>query len=71
MLDLNMTGGMPVSQTTAYGGVNIAVTSYVESINGSWPLLEATFKVVDAQSWEGGRGKRCQLWVELGQWANL
>lgn len=68
MLNLNMTGGMPVTQSMTLDGVAIEVTSYVESINGSSPPLEAIFEVVDAWSWEGGRGERCQLWAELGQW---
>ncbi|KAK7757333.1 hypothetical protein SLS62_000883 [Diatrype stigma] len=69
MLNLNMTGGMPVTQSMNFDGSDIAVTSYVESTNGSWPPLEVSLHVVDAWSWEGGRGKRCQLWAELGAWA--
>ncbi|KAI4863858.1 carboxylesterase [Hypoxylon rubiginosum] len=69
MLNLNMTGGMPVTQSMSIGGADIEATIYVESTNGTWPPLEAIFQVVDAWSWEGGRGKRCQLWAELGSWA--
>ncbi|KAI1772336.1 Alpha/Beta hydrolase protein [Hypoxylon cercidicola] len=69
MLNLNMTGGMPVTQSMAFDGMEIEVTSYVESTNSSSSPLEAVFEVVDAWSWEGGRGKRCQLWAELGKWA--
>ncbi|KAI0407572.1 carboxylesterase [Xylaria palmicola] len=69
MLNLNMTGGKPVVSQIQVGGKTIDLTSYVPSTDGSYPELEAAFNVVSGWSWEGGRGKRCQLWVELGQWA--
>lgn len=42
--------------------------------DGTFPLLDlnvtdsdaANFKVADGMLWEGGRGSRCDLWVELG-----
>ncbi|KAF2965544.1 hypothetical protein GQX73_g8010 [Xylaria multiplex] len=67
-LNLNMTGGMPVTTTRQVGGKPIDLTSYVPISDGSYPELEALFNVVPGWSWEGGRGKRCQLWVDLGQW---
>jgi hypothetical protein len=69
LLNLNMTGGMPVTTPTQRNGKTINLTSYLPSNNSSYPALEAIFDVVPGWSWEGGRGKRCQLWVELGQWA--
>ncbi|KAK5628761.1 hypothetical protein RRF57_004476 [Xylaria bambusicola] len=69
MLNLNMTGGMPVTTPRQVGGSVVNITSYVPSSGGSYPELEATFNLVPGWQWEGGRGQRCQLWVELGQWA--
>ncbi|KAI1745212.1 carboxylesterase family protein [Xylaria scruposa] len=69
MLNLNMTGGMPVDNPNQVGGKTLDLTSYVPSTDGSYPELEASFKLVSGWSWEGGRGKRCQLWVDLGPWA--
>ncbi len=69
LLNLNMTGGIPVTTTRQVGGSLIDLTSYVPSSGGSYPELEAVFNLVPGWSWEGGRGKRCQLWVDLSQWA--
>ncbi|KAI1768600.1 carboxylesterase family protein [Hypoxylon sp. FL1150] len=69
MLNLNMTGGMPITQPATFDGAEIGLTSYVGNTNGSWPPLEAVFKIVDAWSWDGDRGRRCHLWAELGKWA--
>ncbi|KAI0455835.1 carboxylesterase [Xylaria acuta] len=69
LLNLNMTGGMPVNTQNQVGGKAINLTSYVPSTGGSYPELEASFNLVSGWSWEGGRGRRCQLWVDLGQWA--
>ncbi|KAI1336476.1 carboxylesterase [Xylariaceae sp. FL0016] len=69
LLNLNMTGGMPVTQTQTLDGKTIVLTSYVESTNSSYPPLEAVFNLAEGWSWEGGRGQRCQLWAELGKWA--
>lgn len=69
MLNINMTGGMPVMTPRQVGSNVIELTSYVPSSNGSYPQLEATFNLVDGWSWEGKRGQRCQLWVDLSQWA--
>lgn len=32
------------------------------------PGLKNNISVVDAWAWEGGRGKRCEVWRELGVW---
>lgn len=69
MLNLNMTGGMPVTNVNNVGGKNIALTSYRPSTSDAYPPLEADFNLVPGWSWEGGRGKRCQLWVDIGRWA--
>ncbi|KAI1421158.1 carboxylesterase [Xylaria sp. FL1777] len=69
LLNLNMTGGIPVTVPRQVGDSVIDLTSYVPSSGGSYPELEAAFNLVPGWSWEGGRGKRCQLWVDLNQWA--
>ncbi|KAI1812597.1 carboxylesterase family protein [Poronia punctata] len=69
LLNLNMTGGTPVTSVTGVGGKDLALTSYVPSTDESYPPLESDFKVVSGWSWEGERGRRCQLWADLGQWA--
>ncbi|KAI8623153.1 carboxylesterase [Xylariaceae sp. FL1651] len=69
LLNLNMTGGMPVATPSRLGGKSINITSYVPSTSTSYPPLEAAFNVAPGWTWEGGRGERCQLWVDLGQWA--
>lgn len=60
MLNLNMTGGTPTDILWSNPDNRFYVTQYVG------PGLEAKFEVVDAWSWEGGRGKRCDLWARLG-----
>ncbi|KAI1442597.1 alpha/beta-hydrolase [Annulohypoxylon stygium] len=67
MVNLNMTGGVPISTTFNLDGTLVHVVSYVSG-NGTSPPLEAKFNIVEGSSWEGGRGKRCQLWADLGPW---
>lgn len=67
-LNMNMTGGVPIITPTVYDGKTIPVISYVPGNDSSSPPLVAEFEVVDAMSWEGGRGERCQLWADLGPW---
>ncbi|KAI1408326.1 alpha/beta-hydrolase [Hypoxylon sp. FL1857] len=67
MLNLNMTGGTPITTPVTLNGSTIPVTSYVAG-NGTSPPLKAEFRVAEASSWEGGRGERCQLWADLGPW---
>ncbi|KAI1136243.1 alpha/beta-hydrolase [Hypoxylon sp. FL0543] len=67
MLNLNMTGGTPVTTPVVLDGVTVQVTSYVSG-NGTASPLRADFRVAEGSFWEGGRGERCQLWAELGPW---
>ncbi|KAI0388539.1 carboxylesterase family protein [Xylariaceae sp. FL0594] len=71
MLNLNMTGGMPVTTVRNVGGKSISLTSYTASTSDAHPPLKAKFNLASGWSWEGGRGKRCQLWADLGPWALL
>lgn len=57
MVNLNQTGGEEVA--VAYTG-SVNVTEYVG------PGLENAFTVVDAYTWEGGRGYRCDFWRSMG-----
>lgn len=45
---------------TPVGGSVINITQMIN------PGLEALFRIVNAESWEGGRGERCELWRSLG-----
>ncbi|KAI0114466.1 carboxylesterase family protein [Nemania sp. FL0031] len=69
LLNINMTGGMPTASQLSVGGKVLNLTSYVPSTDGSYPELRTAFTSASGWSWEGGRGKRCQLWVDLGPWA--
>lgn len=61
MLNINMTGGVPeIISWTPADGTAINVTQLIS------PGLEGRFSIVDAWSWEGGRGGRCELWSTLG-----
>jgi hypothetical protein len=61
MLNLNMTGGHEVEVAQAYGdGTKQNLTQY------AGPGLMADWAVVDAYAWEGGRGKRCDFWANIG-----
>ena len=31
------------------------------------PTLQNTFRVVNAYTWEGGRGTRCDFWKSVGE----
>ncbi|KAL7623533.1 hypothetical protein AAE478_007216 [Parahypoxylon ruwenzoriense] len=68
MLNLNMTGGTLITTPTYINGSKIQVPSYVPGDGTLSPPLEAIFNVAKGSTWEGGRGKRCQLWVDLGPW---
>ncbi|TGJ79419.1 hypothetical protein E0Z10_g9345 [Xylaria hypoxylon] len=57
LLNLNMTGGMPVTTATQFGENVVNLTSYVPSSGGPYPELEAIFNLVPGWSWEGGREK--------------
>ncbi|CZR52852.1 related to esterase [Phialocephala subalpina] len=63
MLNLNMTGGHETKILwSSADGVKLNVTQY------AGPGLTAKFDIVDAWSWEGGRGGRCEFWREVGKW---
>lgn len=68
MLNVNMTGGTPTTTEFVIDGVAINVTSYLPSSDKSIPPLVADFTIAEGSSWEDGRRKRCQLWVDLGPW---
>jgi len=55
-LNLNESGGVPLTMTSL--GVN--VTEY------EGPGLRNNFTLVDAYTWEGGRGYRCDFWRSMG-----
>ncbi|TKA26870.1 hypothetical protein B0A50_04316 [Salinomyces thailandicus] len=59
MLNLNETGGTPTSVEVVGGGVPNA-TEYEGS------SLRNDIQEVDAYSWEGGRGARCEFWRRIG-----
>ena len=61
MLNINMTGGSPEVLSSVFG--DGSVVNVTEMIG---PGLEARFHTVDAWSWEGARGQRCELWKDLG-----
>lgn len=56
MLNLNTTGGVPFQSPQTNG---MDVTEFME------PGIENDFSVVDALSWEGGRGERCEFWRSI------
>ncbi|KAI0473073.1 carboxylesterase [Xylariaceae sp. FL0804] len=75
LLNFNMTGGAPVTVTETVDGSAISVTSYRAAAagiaaNGSVASpLRADLRVAQGTTWEGGRGKRCDLWAQLGKYA--
>jgi hypothetical protein len=56
MLNLNTTGGVPYAASGAQG---VNVTQF-EGVG-----VRNAIEVVDAWSWEGGRGERCEVWRGL------
>lgn len=58
MVNFNETGGTPVTVAVGFPGFG-NVTVNVE------PGLENAFREVDAKTWEGGRGKRCDFWRQM------
>ena len=57
-IDLNQTGGTEISFATGIGTSNSTI--YVE------PGLANNFSLVNAYTWEGGRGYRCDFWRSVG-----
>jgi len=62
MVNLNETGGEEIS-TPVIDYIGLLVNG-TESIG---PGLKNAFSVVDAGTWEGGRGARCDFWRSLGE----
>ncbi|PQE09501.1 Carboxylesterase type B protein [Rutstroemia sp. NJR-2017a BVV2] len=63
MLKLNVTGGHETQVLfTSAGGWSFNVTQ------AAGPGLKADLEVVDAFSWEDGRGERCRFWAEVGRY---
>lgn len=60
-LNLNETGGQEFS---AFGVIFVNETLNVTEYMG--PGLRNNFSLVDAYSWEGGRGFRCDFWRSMG-----
>ncbi|KAF2198193.1 alpha/beta-hydrolase [Delitschia confertaspora ATCC 74209] len=58
MLNLNTTGGVA---STAKVNENLSITTYLE------PGVTNQISLVDANSWEGGRGERCKWWKEMAE----
>jgi len=56
LLNLNQTGGVPYDFTTQWG-------TTVSQFKG--PGQANAIKANDADSWEGGRGARCDFWLSL------
>lgn len=56
MLNLNTTGGVASSSKV---NEHLTITTYLE------PGVTNQFSLVDAYSWEGGRGRRCQWWKKM------
>ncbi|TVY68904.1 Carboxylesterase patB [Lachnellula suecica] len=62
MVNLNETGGEMLSGTAfSYEGQPVTGTSI------AGPGLMNNFSIVDAGSWEGGRGARCDFWQSMGR----
>lgn len=58
-LTVTQTGGTPMTYTVWVGpGLDLAV-------NGN-PGLQNDISLVDAGTWEGGRGLRCEFWRSVG-----
>jgi len=53
-INLNETGGMPYNYTLTYTGVNTTAYGGQGQRN--------SFELVNAYTWEGGRGQRCDFW---------
>jgi len=58
MVNLNETGGQPFQMSVGTGSPNS--TEFEE------PGLRNQFSVVNAYTWEGGRGTRCDFWRSVG-----
>lgn len=62
MANLNETGGTQISvRAVSFMGHVVNGTQHIG------PGLENDFSIVDAGSWEGGRGARCDFWRSIGK----
>lgn len=60
-INLNQTGGQPFSvEGLTFQGWSTNVLQYKN------PGLRNDFSLVDARTWEGGRGMRCDFWRSMG-----
>jgi len=56
MLNINQTGGIPYQFATQWG---TTVTQFKE------PGLKNSISLANAETWEGGRGSRCDFWLGM------
>ncbi|KAF1926629.1 alpha/beta-hydrolase [Didymella exigua CBS 183.55] len=63
MLNLNTTGGVPFQGLQL--GIGVNATQFME------PGIQNDFSVVDAVTWEGGRGERCEFWRSIASRAPI
>jgi carboxylesterase type B len=62
MLNVNQTGGTRQP-------VDASLSPFLQGVDADWyigPGLRGKLEVVDGETWEGGRGKRCEFWREVG-----
>lgn len=57
MVNFNQTGGTPAPVDVGFG--------LGEAVANVEPGLKNAFREVDAETWEGGRGKRCDFWKRM------
>ena len=58
-MNMNTTGGVPYQyESPLVPGVSLT--------QSRGPGLKNSFEVVDADTWEGGRGERCRFWRDVG-----
>ncbi|KAL9016683.1 MAG: hypothetical protein Q9185_005962 [Variospora sp. 1 TL-2023] len=62
-LNLNQSGGTPF-QSNPYPGMNSGLDNVTQFAD---PGLRNDFTLVNAYTWEGGRGMRCDFWRSVGQ----
>lgn len=60
MVNFNQTGGTPHEFDTSQIGLTLGIIR--DEID---PGLRNKFREVDAETWEGGRGKRCDFWQKI------
>ena len=64
-MDLNITGGQSYSTTSGVDPLSITTAPF-NITEDEEPGLRNNFSLVDAFSWEGGRGVRCDFWRGMG-----